>query len=193
LKKHQDPQRGKERSHRRQSRFTYTPLEPGTIRLLSPTTSHQADGHAWELRVVQIDDQDVQFDALSYIWGSTQKQYFITINGKQFLVHANLYSALPYLARRRDCEKRSGIWIDAICINQSDEAEKLCQIRLMSKIYRQAERVWAWLGIADEQERIPDAIVALESIADGVESIIPDLGKRTIASLRNIKEETQRD
>lgn len=40
------------------------------------------------------------------------------------------------------------IWIDAICINQSDEAEKSLRIRLMHKIYRSASHVIVWLGHA---------------------------------------------
>ncbi|KAK4155829.1 heterokaryon incompatibility protein-domain-containing protein [Chaetomidium leptoderma] len=38
------------------------------------------------------------------------------------------------------------IWIDALCINQADTAEKNAQVPLMSRIYRQAEQVPIWLG-----------------------------------------------
>ncbi|KAH7087181.1 heterokaryon incompatibility protein-domain-containing protein [Paraphoma chrysanthemicola] len=192
LEKSAEPPAREEDVEQRQSQFSYTPLEPDTIRLLAPSTSSQADGHAWELRVVRIDDQDIQFDALSYTWGSMQKQYPVTINGKRFLVHANLYSALPYLAKRRDFEKRSGIWIDAICINQSDEDEKSRQITLMSKIYRQAQRVWAWLGIADNQERIPEAIVALEHIGEVAGNVSSGMSKKSFVDFRELKKKFQR-
>lgn len=33
------------------------------------------------------------------------------------------------------------IWIDAMCINQSDESEKIGQIQIMTDIYKSAERV----------------------------------------------------
>ncbi|KAI2628753.1 heterokaryon incompatibility protein-domain-containing protein [Hypoxylon sp. NC1633] len=38
------------------------------------------------------------------------------------------------------------IWIDAICINQKDNAEKADQIKLMDKIYANANTVKIWLG-----------------------------------------------
>ncbi|KAF3035694.1 hypothetical protein E8E12_006218 [Didymella heteroderae] len=37
-------------------------------------------------------------------------------------------------------------WIDAICINQVDQAEKSTQIALMGSIYKNAKRVLAWIG-----------------------------------------------
>lgn len=39
------------------------------------------------------------------------------------------------------------IWIDAICIDQSDSTEKATQVPLMSEIYRQALQVNVWLGV----------------------------------------------
>ncbi|GAB7341198.1 hypothetical protein MBLNU457_7486t1 [Dothideomycetes sp. NU457] len=41
------------------------------------------------------------------------------------------------------------IWIDAICINQTDAQEKGLQVRLMAHIYGTAQTVVAWLGKAD--------------------------------------------
>ncbi|RYO79649.1 hypothetical protein DL764_010003 [Monosporascus ibericus] len=42
------------------------------------------------------------------------------------------------------------IWIDAICINQSDVAERNAQVTQMARIYRQARRVVVWLGPEDD-------------------------------------------
>jgi hypothetical protein len=33
------------------------------------------------------------------------------------------------------------IWVDAMCINQSDETEKMRQIQMMTAIYKGADRV----------------------------------------------------
>ncbi|RYP69916.1 hypothetical protein DL771_005809 [Monosporascus sp. 5C6A] len=38
------------------------------------------------------------------------------------------------------------IWADAICINQSDDAEKSRQVRRMGDIYKHAKQVVVWLG-----------------------------------------------
>jgi hypothetical protein len=42
------------------------------------------------------------------------------------------------------------MWIDSICINQQDIAEKTRQVRLMHHIYRQAFKVTVWLGHFDD-------------------------------------------
>jgi hypothetical protein len=40
-------------------------------------------------------------------------------------------------------------WIDALCINQSNTAERNQQVAIMGRIYRQSERVLIWLGPQD--------------------------------------------
>lgn len=45
------------------------------------------------------------------------------------------------------------LWVDAVCLNQRDEAEKARQIPLMGAIYQAARRVHVWLG----GERAEDA------------------------------------
>jgi hypothetical protein len=41
------------------------------------------------------------------------------------------------------------LWIDALCINQADVAEKTHQVGLMGRIYRQSQNTLAWLGPKD--------------------------------------------
>lgn len=41
------------------------------------------------------------------------------------------------------------IWIDAVCINQEDLAERSSQVQMMGEIYSKADRVNVWLGVAD--------------------------------------------
>lgn len=42
------------------------------------------------------------------------------------------------------------LWIDAICINQSDIKEREEQVARMAHIYKRARRVVVWLGDTDE-------------------------------------------
>jgi hypothetical protein len=144
--------------------FTYTPLAPGTIRLLVPDPLNQSSGHAWILKTVQLDPV-LHFDALSYTWGPQDSTFSIALNGQLMHVHHNLHTALPHLALRGTSQSRRPIWIDAICINQSDEQEKTEQIGHMNKTYQRAETVWVWLGLAAEQEKVPEAITLLNYIA----------------------------
>lgn len=52
------------------------------------------------------------------------------------------------------------MWIDAICINQSDVAERTAQVALMSRIYSTAKSVVVWLGPEDTSTQM--ASIALE-------------------------------
>ena len=83
------------------------------------------------------------------IWPETEThiRYKISIDGGLFLVRRNLYCAIKAL--RREHEPRA-IWIDAICINQADIAERGFQVAQMSSIYAMAETVIVWLGKGNE-------------------------------------------
>ncbi|GKU07682.1 heterokaryon incompatibility protein or allele [Fusarium langsethiae] len=68
----------------------------------------------------------------------------------------NLYHAL-YEYRRHifmgeSTAARAWLWVDAICINQNDQAEKSIQVPRMSEIYGKCERVLAWLGPIDNED-----------------------------------------
>jgi hypothetical protein len=145
--------------------FTYTALSPGTIRLLIHDPCSQPAEYAWRLETARLDDPELQFDALSYTWGTQDQTHKISLNDQCAQVHHNLYTALPYLASRsRGESQRRPIWIDAICINQANEKEKAEQITSMHRIYRLAKTVWVWLGLADEQECMSKAVSVIDKI-----------------------------
>jgi len=85
------------------------------------------------------------YEALSYVWGSLNPPRFISIDKHNLRVTENLRKALSHL-RNRSLARI--IWIDAVCINQKDNEEKVHQIQLMAKIYGQANRVIVYLGEA---------------------------------------------
>lgn len=79
----------------------------------------------------------------------------ILCNGAIFRVTTNLLTALRKL---RDHIRNPGalqvsrfVWVDAVCINQSDTAERRAQVSMMDVIYSQARTVFAWLGMSDRQ------------------------------------------
>ena len=103
-----------------------------------------------------------KYEALSYTWGSLEYTKSITCNGCRVMVTENLYDALQQL-RPRDGTRT--IWIDAICINQSDDIEKSLQVRIMHQIYQQAQHVYIWLGTApEEDEKAIRLLKALSSL-----------------------------
>ena len=92
--------------------------------------------------IASLDDEP-QYEALSYVWGDTSDARFVVVEGRPFSVTASLYSALRHL-RLQDQERV--LWVDALCINQSDLREKMSQVSLMSRIYGQASQVVVWLS-----------------------------------------------
>ncbi|KAH7153404.1 heterokaryon incompatibility protein-domain-containing protein [Dactylonectria macrodidyma] len=124
--------------------FRYSPIEsPTHIRVLD---IHPAAGldHpiACTLRHINLDHQPA-YEALSYTWGGIDNQTGIWLNGQPFTVMENAAAALR---RLRSPKQVRIIWMDAICINQRDKAEKGYQLPLMTRIYQQAQQACVWLG-----------------------------------------------
>lgn len=97
---------------------------------------------------------------LSYVWGSTAEGTFITLNGNHFWVRKNLWEFLrcARLKRRDEC-----LWIDAICIDQSNNSERAHQVQQMGRIFSNAIKVISWLGQDEELESCFRRILAGES------------------------------
>jgi hypothetical protein len=107
-----------------------------------------------------------RYSALSYVWGSENAPECITIDGNtKFWVTRNLYDALKCL---RQPNIAQALWIDAICINQSEPEEKKIQIGLMRRVYRQAQKVIAYLPQVKEDS---------ESFIELVNKIVEAYGK----------------
>ncbi|EXK28387.1 hypothetical protein FOMG_15366 [Fusarium oxysporum f. sp. melonis 26406] len=100
-----------------------------------------------KLKTLNLLEDKVDYEALSYAWGSSEDNATITVNETTLQVTRNLTDALTYL--RHDSKLRS-LWIDAICINQSDVDERNSQVRAMGRIYSSASCVISWLGLKDD-------------------------------------------
>ncbi|KAJ3536991.1 hypothetical protein NM208_g6495 [Fusarium decemcellulare] len=129
--------------------FTHRPLSQGEreIRLLRFTcvaTGPVDDSEpiSLELQHVSLNDE-ISYAAVSYTWGSTAASIEVEINGSRFKITQNLHEALQQF--RRDGIE-SWLWIDAICIEQSNEPEKAWQIMEMREIFGRAKTVYLWLG-----------------------------------------------
>ena len=123
------------------------------------------------------------YEALSYTWGSEDTPESVVVDGRLFAITANLHKAL---VRLRNHTLDRVIWIDAICLNQRDDAEKQQQIPLMVDIYRKASRIIVDLGSAvatkDSKLATYDPSQALEYIrlaAEGKQSALDNAEERT--------------
>jgi hypothetical protein len=88
------------------------------------------------------------------------------VNGVDTEVTLNLEAALRHI---RQTLYAVTFWVDALCINQEDVAEKNCQVGMMGEIYAGAELVIAWLGSATEDSDLAMKLLE-EGLYAGVES-----------------------
>lgn len=116
-----------------------------------------------------------EYLALSYEWTTAPTNCTISVNGRRISVRENLYNALRhvleashnfwvYITKYHACptitdrqEQSSGpllIWIDALCIDQSNTGERNHQVQMMSKIYAGAQSVIVWLGLNQDDSHI---------------------------------------
>ena len=136
------------------TRFTHPPLpnEGGRIRLLQVSLTDGPPGEKPRLRgrfeVVALDDERPPFLAISYAWGDAKPVDKIWFNSARYLDLTS--SASELLRHLAACGTSLYFWIDAVCINQDDKAEKASQIDLMHQVYSQAEEVLAWVGEEDD-------------------------------------------
>src|SRR5436190_9220954 len=145
--------------------FQYSPLNCSTneIRLVR---LHQAAGSTWcELRHFPI-EACPPYLALSYTWGDRTDTIRIRVNNGSLSVTKNLVVFLHHATIRQRIRGymwgdpkwrvdgkvvvpptlQEWLWIDALCIDQSNVPERNAQVPKMNSIYRKAQAVIMWLG-----------------------------------------------
>ena len=109
------------------------------------------------IEVSLSDLTEYEYLAMSYTWGSPDDKVSIPCgsSGEIVMIPRNLYAALLCLATEPwQGALNTGdpigyslwIWADAICIDQSNLAERGQQVQLMRQIYQSASSVLVWLG-----------------------------------------------
>jgi len=136
----------------------YAPLsrQNKEIRLLLLHAGQGEDQIQCSLRVVSLHDGP-KFEALSYVWGEKDPtdNTRINLDGQSFSITPNLHAALK---RLRQTSSQRTLWVDAVCINQGDNAEKSVQVAMMSDIYARTSGAILWLG---EEPELPVPTVSL--------------------------------
>lgn len=112
------------------------------IRVLDLLPGDTSDKIECKVRIINLDGNE-QYEALSYVWGERSAQKEIVVSGQNTSVTGNLYAALERL--RQPLRIRT-IWIDQLCINQSDNLERSNQVAMMRNIYRRCSTCVIWLG-----------------------------------------------
>lgn len=145
--------------------FQYEALASlSTIRLIKLEKKKVGNELACTIRQIHQSEAACQYDALSYVWGSSEKSHKIRIRAHEineqlpggelewttFALHRNLWEFLNNLWERGVFDR--WLWTDAICLDQSHGSkEKGEQIPRMGKIYSDSACVIAWLGMTEEQ------------------------------------------
>ncbi len=88
------------------------------------------------------------YEAVSYTWGKAVFPKILYLRNGQLKITRNLSSAL---SRFRFQDKKTLLWIDAVCINQRDNAERGRQVGMMPEIFRSASMVLIWLGVGNSE------------------------------------------
>lgn len=146
-------------------RHRWRPLDPAKneIRLLTiEPASDECATLSCSLSTVSLDDDPV-YDALSYTWGDRTQSVPIRLDGFLWEITTNLSDALLQL--RQDPSRRR-LFVDALCIDQHDLAEKSIQVPLMGRIYNQAQHAHCWLGTATADSGI--AVEIFKQISLGI-------------------------
>ncbi|OAL49154.1 hypothetical protein IQ07DRAFT_72026 [Pyrenochaeta sp. DS3sAY3a] len=106
--------------------------------------------------------------ALSYCWGEEFPKRTIEINGEDFEVGENLHH---FLCHTRATgihpwdERETCIWIDQICVDQSNNKEKSYFVGFMSTIFSNATSVLSWLGNDPNSEQAARDFNAKKSVS----------------------------
>ncbi|KAI7216711.1 hypothetical protein KC333_g4670 [Hortaea werneckii] len=95
-----------------------------------------------------LDEPTPHYEAISYAWGERTGVAPVIINNQHRQQPASAVRVLQRFAPAEGSEPRR-LWIDAICINQSDVAERNQQVAMMSDVYRNSSQTLVWLGDAD--------------------------------------------
>lgn len=127
-------------------KYTYEHLEDSVnqIRLVSLVQNHDRKHIRLKLESVLIDQAAGKYEAVSYMWGPERPRRQVTIDGKTQVVRDSIWRCLKHLRDHKLVGSR--LWIDSICIKQSDDHEKAQQVANMGRIFANASRVLIWLG-----------------------------------------------
>ncbi|KAG6362398.1 hypothetical protein INS49_010628 [Diaporthe citri] len=143
------------------ARTVYEPLDEFRLQfwlleIAEPDDDNEDGPVVVKMHTVSLQDRP-PFAALSYVWGDPTETAEIIVNGS------------PRKETRTASGQPSGLWADAICINQENVEEKSHQVGMMGRIYSSASLVVAWLS--NEDKGLPLVFSALETLCREVKLV----------------------
>jgi hypothetical protein len=194
--------------------FQYEALEPGQIRVLfiwwtmssddlvcgiyhtlPSQIDYTAVSYAWEsasdtsiMDIPLIDVLEVEHgDGLTGLAFTDQPRRFLPIKESMWkmLLSVGMIGDDDGLEGQHDRVLATAFWIDQICINQSNNAEKSDQVKRMHEIYAEAETTIIYLGEPTEETNIAFEAARALAALDGLEDDeIPYAGEHPFGGKR---------
>ncbi|KAK3680251.1 hypothetical protein LTR78_000629 [Recurvomyces mirabilis] len=127
-------------------RYTYRPLDKThkEIRVLDVLPGSGKQTVRCQMRHVFLTSDPVpKYETISYCWGDARLRWYIIVDGSPLNVPSSAAKALTRMRRKRS---RRTLWIDAVCIKQSDLLEREWQVGLMKEIYSATVCCLVYLG-----------------------------------------------
>ncbi|PVH71699.1 hypothetical protein DL98DRAFT_390160, partial [Cadophora sp. DSE1049] len=109
------------------------------------------------------------FEAISHRWdvrGPTR----IRVDGQRMTVSTSVYRILRNLQPAPPTREPRRVWIDSICIKQTEKLEKDWQIDLMTDIYTTAHQVVGWMGESPSSRGALSYVSAMHKVAHSNDS-----------------------
>lgn len=132
------------------------------IRLLFIDPDRNVSDHTplrCQLKHMSLQDVLIKpFHAVSYCWGTSDKRAPIVIDGQTITIPQTAAVAIRNLSK----VSSNPLWIDAVCIDQTNVQEKSQQVVMMKEVYSKAVSVLIWLGPA--QISTANALASIEKI-----------------------------
>ncbi|EPE09672.1 ankyrin repeat and sam domain containing protein 6 [Ophiostoma piceae UAMH 11346] len=103
------------------------------------------------------------FEAISYVWGTTDETAIIYCEGAPLVITKSLHTALVHM---RLADRPRVLWADAVCIDQSNQPERGGQVGQMQRIYKNATGLLVWLGPDTENLAAKDAVRDVNRVSE---------------------------
>nr|CEG03846.1 unnamed protein product [Fusarium acuminatum CS5907] len=144
-----------------QGEYSYATLSSGNTRLLYLLPGEKAD----QLQGVIVQaphDGTETYSAVSYVWGTGQRTEQIMTPDGVVRITASLDSCLRHLRHKSE---PALLWVDAICINQSDNEEKAQQVRMLATIFQRAVAVYGFVTYSKTSDAVVEMLMQVRAKA----------------------------
>ncbi|PQE31850.1 hypothetical protein CJF32_00005154 [Rutstroemia sp. NJR-2017a WRK4] len=139
--------------------FTYLPLDyvMGEFRVFELWGSGNPSDPLKGMLAYTTRAEDIPYVCLSYTWGEEEPTEDMWLVGQRFKIRKRLADFFRTVRREN---ATFVIWIDAICIDQQNVAERNRQLPRMIDIYAAADMVVSWVGESDDASEVAIDVIS---------------------------------